>query len=287
MRKAFIPILKSVISERDKQPWNYIFDYWFLPATKRYTKSRYYIENNKLPGITISGKKIIINGKSIDISEAPNGEECLLGVIAEYFDFIYPRMVKNPIPFFISEGPYEKGECFIQRNDTVIDAGANLGLFSWMIKDDIGNEGKIYMFEPIDSLSSILKESIAVNKTSNSMFVAEYAVSDEDGYTNFSVQDFGGGSHRSDNGSTKIPTIKIDTYVQNNNISKINFIKADIEGMEPFLIKGASETIKRDKPRIAICTYHDKNHKKELTEILKELRPDYKFAYSSHKLFAW
>ena len=287
MRIAFLPMIKGFFYERKSQPWQYIFDYWFLPTEKRYAKSRYYIENNILPGISISDKKIIINGNTIDVSKAPNGEECLLGIIAEYFDFIYPKQVKYPIDFFISEGPYEKDGCVIKKGDTVIDAGANLGLFSWLIKNELGGEGKIYMFEPISSLSTILKESISDNNTSNSMFVAEFAVSDEDGYTYFSVQDFGGGSHKSDNGKTKIPTIKIDTYVKNNNIEKIDFIKADIEGMEPYLIQGAKETIKKYKPRIAICTYHDKNHLKELTKLISDIRPDYHFSHSSHKLFAW
>jgi FkbM family methyltransferase len=280
-------MILAFIYEKNKQPWTYIFDYWFLSSSKRYTKSRYYIENNILPGISISGNKISVNNNIIDISKALNGEECLLGFIAEYFDFIYPKIVKYPVPFFMTEGPYERGGCVIKKNDVVIDAGANLGLFSWLIKKDIGEDGKIYMFEPISSLSTILKESITTNNTSSTMSVVESAVSDEDGYTSFSVQDFGGGSHKSESGTTKIPTIKIDTYVKNNNIPRIDFIKADIEGMEPFLIRGAREIIQRDKPRLAICTYHDRNHRKELTELIKSIRPDYQFEYSSHKLFAW
>jgi FkbM family methyltransferase len=287
MRKAFVPALQAFFQEKNNQPWEYIFDYWFLPASKRYLKTRYYLENKKLPGIILVNKKIIVNNYTVDISTAPHGESFLLGVIAEYFDFIYPKQVKYPIPFFISEGPYEKGGCVIKKNDVVIDAGANLGLFSWLIKKDIGEDGKIYMFEPISSLSTILKESITTNDTSSTMSVIESAVSDEDGYTCFSVQDFGGGSHKSETGTTKIQTIKIDTYVKNNNIPRIDFIKADIEGMEPFLIRGAHEIIHRDKPRLAICTYHDINHRKELTELIKSIRPDYQFEYSSHKLFAW
>ncbi len=287
IKKSIIPMLKALRDEKEKQPWQYIFDYWFLPASRRYKKSRYYIENDLLPGISLADKKIIVDGNIVDISSAPNGDDFLLGVIAEYFDFIYPNMVRNTIPFFISEGPYEKENCVVKEGDTVIDAGANLGLFSWLIKNKIGSSGKIYMFEPIESLSTILKESIAINKTAPMMTVVESAVSNEDGFVYFEVQDFAGGSHKSEKGGLKVPTITIDTYVKNNSIQKINFIKADIEGMEPNLIQGASETILRDKPRIAICTYHDRNHKKELTELIKKIRPDYKFAYSSHKLFAW
>ncbi len=287
MKKAFIPSIKGFLFEKEKQPWGYIFDYWFLSASRRYTKSRYYLEQNKLPGISLQGNIIIINNKVIDISDAPDGERCLIAIIAEYFDFIYPKLVTHSIPFFISEGPYEKEQCKVQGGDVIIDAGANLGLFSWLFLDTVGKNGHIYMFEPVPSLSKLLTESIEINKTKEEMTVIEAALSNKDGVTSFLIEDYTGGSHESSNGDTLIKTSTIDSFVANNSISKINFIKADIEGMEPQLIDGAKETIKRDKPKIAICTYHNPNHRAELKYKLETLRPDYKFAYSSHKLFAW
>lgn len=285
--KSLPAIVQGFIFEKDSQPWRYIFDYWTLPASKRYSKSRYYIEKGLLPGLTLEGKNIILNGNVIDISSAPNGELCIIGIIAQYFDFIYPAKVKYTIPFFISEGPYEKDGCIIKADDTIIDAGANLGLFDWSFKPRLGKNARSYMFEPMPEIASILRKAIQVNNCGDSFFVVESALSDNDGFTSFSFEEFGGGSHELSEGKQNVSTIKLDTFMAQNNIHKVDYIKVDIEGMEPALIQGAAETIKKFKPRIAICTYHHKDHLEVLTKLIKDIRPDYNFSHSSHKLFAW
>ena len=54
----------------------------------------------------------------------------------------------------------------------------------------------------------------------------------------------------------KIKTIDIDTFKKKNNIQKVDFIKMDIEGAELPAIRGAKETIKTDRPQLAISIYH-------------------------------
>lgn len=286
IKKSTPFIYKAFFNERKDHPWRYIFDYWFLPSEKRYKKSEDYLRHS-LKGLRLSNQELHLKEITIPLPVTERNQTLLLGILAEYFDFIYPKTVKYPIPFFVSEGPYEKDGCVIKEGDVVIDAGANLGLFSWLMSNTVGRKGRLYLFEPIDSLTSIITNTIKENKLEDQVFLTKKALSDKDETLYFTVDDFSGGSHRSANGTKEIPATTIDTFVRENNIPKIDFIKADIEGMEPNLIQGAKQTITRDKPRIAICTYHDKNHRHELTEMLKSYRPDYRFSYSSHKLFAW
>jgi len=51
-----------------------------------------------------------------------------------------------------------------------------------------------------------------------------------------------------------IPVYSIDKYFSNEPVS---FIKADIEGYEWLMLAGARKTIKRDKPKLALCLYHN------------------------------
>jgi hypothetical protein len=68
---------------------------------------------------------------------------------------------------------------------------------------------------------------------------------------------------------------KVDTLF--NKVEKITYLKADIEGFEAEMLKGAEQTIKRNKPKIAITTYHTQNNPEEIISIIKEFVPEYNY----------
>ena len=55
--------------------------------------------------------------------------------------------------------------------------------------------------------------------------------------------------------SKKVGITTIDAYVEENNIT-VGLIKTDVEGFEQELLRGALNTIKRDKPVLMISIYH-------------------------------
>lgn len=62
-------------------------------------------------------------------------------------------------------------------------------------------------------------------------------------------------------------------------------IKMDIEGVEAEALSGAQETIKRDRPVLAICVYHKREDLITIPKIIRQLCSEYKFylrAYSKH-----
>jgi FkbM family methyltransferase len=62
----------------------------------------------------------------------------------------------------------------------------------------------------------------------------------------------------------------------------ITFLKADVEGMEMELLRGAEATIKRHRPKIAICVYHYPTDIPEIANHLRKLVPEYRFALRHH-----
>jgi FkbM family methyltransferase len=54
------------------------------------------------------------------------------------------------------------------------------------------------------------------------------------------------------------------------------FLKLDVEGHELDTLKGAEETIRRCKPRIAVCVYHKDDDLLTIPAYLKSLNPDYR-----------
>ena len=55
------------------------------------------------------------------------------------------------------------------------------------------------------------------------------------------------------------------------------YIKIDIEGAELSALRGATATIQKYKPYIAICTYHRMADILEIPRYIKSICEDYKF----------
>ena len=89
-----------------------------------------------------------------------------------------------------------------------------------------------------------------------------------------------------DHASPLVKVTTIDQFVSENQIRKVDFIKADIEGTERYMLKGATETLRRFAPKLAICTYHLKDDPLVLDSIIKEANPAYTVMHTRHQLFA-
>lgn len=81
--------------------------------------------------------------------------------------------------------------------------------------------------------------------------------------------------------------ISLDEYVIQCGLSKVDFIKVDLEGAERDLLLRAKMTLRKYKPRLAICTYHLQSDRKILSKLIMEANPKYKMCYAKMKLFAW
>lgn len=63
---------------------------------------------------------------------------------------------------------------------------------------------------------------------------------------------------------------------------KVTFIKMDIEGAETNALIGAESIIKRDKPQLAICLYHNSDDIWEIPLMLNKWVPEYKMYIRHH-----
>lgn len=62
------------------------------------------------------------------------------------------------------------------------------------------------------------------------------------------------------------------------------FIKMDIEGMEPFALKGAVNTIKKYKPALAVCVYHDLSHIWKIPAMVHDMNKEYRFYLRTYQI---
>lgn len=167
---------------------------------------------------------------------------------------------------------------FLKSDSVVIDAGANIGLFSVMA-GTLCPKGKVYAFEPGSVAFAALKKNIS---TYSNIEAINYGLGDAHGEAKLVV---GGGTASNFipkanypyKNAEKIKIDSIDNFVSINNFKAVDFIKIDTEGYEEEIIRGAKETIKKFSPVISISAYHRPEDKKEIPILIKSINFSYKY----------
>ncbi len=236
-------------------------------------------------GIDTSCEYIDCNGCKI-----VNGlikKEIKQSFLYEAGDLIFPIFGDYSL---LSEGPYEYSGVTLDSGDTVIDLGANIGLFSSVA----ASKGcKIYAFEPFPQVINYLCDLSQVYP--EQITIVPEGASDCAGSTNMFIFNentsnsivFSSKSEVSAAKTITIPTTTIDQFINDNKIEKIDFIKADIEGSERLMLKGAVETLKKFAPKLSLCTYHVKDDPLIMEELILKANPSYRIEHKWKKLYAY
>ena len=86
-----------------------------------------------------------------------------------------------------------------------------------------------------------------------------------------------GASKLDPDGTETVQVTTLDAYVREKNLPRVDFIKLDVEGAELDVLKGATTTIARFKPILALSAYHKWDDFWTLMNFVKSVRPDYEF----------
>jgi len=175
------------------------------------------------------------------------------------------------------DGPIE---CSL--GDYVIDAGGCWGDTALYFAHKSGPSGKVYSFEFLEDNLRIFHRNLSLNEClAKNIQIIQNPVWSKSG-EDVAIAANGPGTHISHGGASdknllKFKTLSIDDLVNSGSIEKADFIKMDIEGAELNALKGAEETIRRFKPKLAITVYHSLNDFWEIPEWLESLGLGYKF----------
>ncbi len=160
---------------------------------------------------------------------------------------------------------------------TVIEAGTQNGknvLECCSLRQDV----EVYSFDPVPSADRRLLE---VLESWENVHLYDYALWEHDGEVRLSKLPGGDifvidKSYVQPNSEEMtVKCIKLDTFVEQEGIEKIDFIKLDIEGSEMPAIMGAVKTLVEHRPKLAICIYHGKYDIVEIPIFLMVLLDDY------------
>ena len=206
---------------------------------------------------------------------------------SSYADIIEPLLPNKSKTREISfnEGPYVFENVRIESGDVVFDCGANLGLFSAMCAS---LDCVCYAFEPLPANIKFLKKIQQVNPH---ITIVPFALSNEDSSLEFEKSDVPTPVNRISRGDSNevltVNAISIDSFIEKRKISRVDFIKADIEGAERLLLMGAKATLKKFAPKISICTYHLPDDPQVLRKLILDANSDYVVKEKYKKMYAY
>ena len=151
----------------------------------------------------------------------------------------------------------------LKEGMTCLDIGSNIGYYALMESKAVGNNGKVISIEPSPKNFEQIKKNLELEKISN-VDVYNFAAGDKDDEVNFlihersnlcSVIPIGEPIPKSTN-IIKVPLKRLDTFLEEMKLDKLDFVRMDIEGYEMNLFEGSWNAIKKFKPMIQM-EFHD------------------------------
>jgi FkbM family methyltransferase len=145
----------------------------------------------------------------------------------------------------------------LKADDTFVDIGAFVGLYSIAVARRLQNSGRVVAFEPGDRNYSLLKEQVRLNRLKGRIELHHAAVSDQNGRSSFLAD----GSSEARLISTVLPQANIVKVVTIDRIfvgRRIDVLKIDVEGHEEKVLRGAGKILRAQslRPRAIFIEVH-------------------------------
>lgn len=169
------------------------------------------------------------------------------------FDSLYIPWIYKEIYF---DGIYT--DVLNQKKDMVImDVGANIGVVTQHMRD---YAKKIYAIEPSPEHFEALSKNKEFNNWDN-VEIFNAALAEKDGEMTIYALD----SNRTCNslannygqGGSIVKTYRFDTFMKENNIDTVDFVKCDVENYEDILLRSEGFTNVADKIRAIEVEFHN------------------------------
>lgn len=147
---------------------------------------------------------------------------------------------------------------FLPDDAVCIDIGANIGMVSLALSFFSPN-GSVYSFEPTPALFENLERNIQANGRTNITPFQLAVAEKKKKLTFFTVEHYPAGNFslgetmETDQGEifgkkTTVQAVKLDDWVNEQKLKRLDFLKIDVEGAELRVLEGAVQTLKEFNP---------------------------------------
>ena len=146
----------------------------------------------------------------------------------------------------------------------VMDIGGNIGAATIYLAAKVGAKGLVLAYEPDEGNLDIFRKNLAANGAPAQVQLVPKGIADHEGVLEF----FAGGNYTSSLCKTnyveseaqkyhvvKIPVTTLDAETQRLGLTRLDFVKMDIEGSEVAALQGARATLDRFHPPLIVETH--------------------------------
>jgi len=132
---------------------------------------------------------------------------------------------------------------------TVIDVGANVGVYTSLFSRLVGSSGWVIALEPAPDNWRSVSKALATNRWSN-VEIHQVAAADQAGRMSFERSSYNSGNNAL---STDYPSgegLEVEVAPLDSIVAgrKIHFIKIDVQGWEASVLRGARRTLSENRP---------------------------------------
>lgn len=177
-----------------------------------------------------------------------------------------------------AHGEYEHPRIRPKAGDIMIDGGVSDMVGAQMaFAEAVGSGGAVHGFEPIPWMAEKAREELAkwpwyrLHTAGLAEKRGEAAFASLRDSSHICAEGTPDGE-----GTVRCELVSIDEVVREEGLSRVDCIKLDVEGAELAALRGASETIRRFRPRLVICLYHQPEDLFTLPLHVKSLVPEYR-----------
>ena len=171
--------------------------------------------------------------------------------------------------------------------DVVLDCGSCIGEFAALFAAIVGPTGAVHLFDPVPLHLRFCRHQAALNPALPGVLrpvqAAVGAVTARVTGGTSDVESISPGGLQIDT----YDRITLDQYVSQASLTRIDFVKMDIEGAEPDALAGASGLIAQHRPRLAVSAYHRAEHLWEIPRLILAAHPGYRLFFGHHVPVKW
>jgi len=175
----------------------------------------------------------------------------------------YADLSDGFLRLIVIEGNFEKdffriADALLEAGGEFLDVGANHGLLSFGLARKLDHRVRFHLFEPNPKLLESIEKSRKLYPSMRAEINA-LAVCDQVGTIRFQVQEEQSGtSHITRSGGIPIASIKLDTYLEDKGMDRVDLLKLDIEGYELAALRGAEVSLQHHRIKAIYFEYFEK-----------------------------
>jgi FkbM family methyltransferase len=227
-----------------------------------------------------------IGAASKVIERDSNGFELVATPMGQYWTQPHDRFLK----FTLGEEKleiYDGDEVAVRPGDVVLDCGANVGVFT---RTALNRGARLVVsIEPAPATVECLRRNFEREINERRVIVVPKGVWDHPDVLDLALGDDGNSTGDSfvlgkdQRSKVRVPLTTIDILVTELGLPRVDFIKMDIEGAEKQALRGATETIRKYVPRMAIASEHLPDDVTAIPSVVASIRAGYGVRSSSCK----